>query len=214
MRARLYVQPAGVALTFDDGPDPRFTPAVLDALAEHGAPATFFLVGRHVRQHPALVRRIASAGHTIGSHTFDHIPASQLNHKALSSQVADGKDAVEQVTGESCRYFRPPRGELTVDLVRVVREQQLETWLWSVDTRDYLAETTGEQILEHVNRVSPGGVVLLHDGLADRAVGSDPDRSRTVAAVPGILEILRTRGLAPLAVSTPATAPGHASEGT
>ena len=197
LRPRREVEPPFVALTFDDGPDPTFTPQVLQVLADHDARATFFLVGRQVRARPDIVRAVVAAGHVLGSHTYDHLPARGLSAREVERQVVDGRDAVEQVTGNPCTLFRPPRGELTLDLVRVVRRLRLETWLWTVDTKDYLVDTSTEDIIASALRVRAGGTLLLHDGLADSAPGSDPDRSRTVAALPAVLADLQKRGLHP-----------------
>src|SRR5262245_23119202 len=101
-----------VRLTFDDGPDPRFTPLVLDALAELGATATFYCVGRRALRWPALVQRIAADGHAIGSHTMTHPDLATLDPLAAIGEVRRGRRAVEQALGEPVRRFRAPFGRL------------------------------------------------------------------------------------------------------
>jgi peptidoglycan/xylan/chitin deacetylase (PgdA/CDA1 family) len=189
--------PPQVALTFDDGPDPKYTPRLLDILAGLDVTATFFFVGRRAEQHPEIVLRALEDGHAIGSHTYAHIPASQLDRHRLLEEIRAGREVIEQVTGQPCVLFRPPRGEVTLELARIVRRLDLQTWLWSVDTRDFLAATTVQDILVRVSRVEHGGSLLLHDGLADEADGSDPNRSRTLTAVPEIIDLLHSKGLSP-----------------
>ncbi len=172
-----------VALTFDDGPFPSTTPALLAAL--DGVRATFFLWGEHAAAHPALVRDIAAAGHVIGNHTWTHPYLTGLSPEARDQEVRRTQDLLVSLTGVRPVLFRPPYGD-TDDAVRATAAGHgLTEVLWTVDTRDWAGAATDE-IVAAADRVVPGGVVLMHEG-----------RPATVAAVPRILAALAARGLRP-----------------
>ncbi|WIX99585.1 polysaccharide deacetylase family protein [Amycolatopsis mongoliensis] len=172
-----------VALTFDDGPYPSTTPALLAAL--DGVRATFFLWGEHAAEHPALVRAIAAAGHVIGNHTWTHPHLTGLSAENRDQEVRRTQDLLVSLTGARPVLFRPPYGD-TDDAVRATAAGHgLTEVLWTVDTRDWAGAATDE-IVAAADRVEPGGVVLMHEG-----------RPETVAAVPRILSALAARGLRP-----------------
>jgi peptidoglycan/xylan/chitin deacetylase (PgdA/CDA1 family) len=174
-----------VALTFDDGPYPSTTPALLAALG--GVRATFFLWGEHAAAHPALVREIAAAGHVIGNHTWTHPYLTGLSPEARDQEVRRTQDLLVSLTGVRPVLFRPPYGD-TDDAVRATVSSVshgLTEVLWTVDTRDW-AGASADDIVAAAGRADPGGVVLMHEG-----------RPATVEAVPRILADLTTRGLRP-----------------
>lgn len=172
-----------VALTFDDGPYPSTTPALLAAL--DGVRATFFLWGEHAAAHPALVRDIAAAGHVIGNHTWTHPHLTGLSAEARDQEVRRTQDLLVSLTGVRPSLFRPPYGDTAPSVARTAADHGLTEVLWTVDTRDWAGASTDE-IVAAADRVEPGGVVLLHEG-----------RPATVAAVPRILAALAARGLRP-----------------
>ncbi len=172
-----------VALTFDDGPYPSTTPALLAALG--GARATFFLWGEHAAAHPDLVRAIAAAGHAIGNHTWTHPRLTTLDAASRDREVRRTQDLLAALTGVRPVLFRPPYGDTGPDVASLVAAQGLTEVLWSVDTRDWAGASTGE-IVTAASAVEPGGVVLLHEG-----------RPATVEAVPRLLADLAARGLRP-----------------
>lgn len=194
-RRALARETNAVALTFDDGPDPQFTPQVLDVLAEHGVRATFFLVGRRVRSHPELVRRMISEGHAVGSHTWSHPRPWTIGGLATLREYRAGRRAVEDVAGRPIRLFRPPKGYLTGRIALAALAARLETWLWTLDPEDWQPGVTADQLLNRLGALGPGDVVLLHDGLEDPLAPEAEDRSATVAALPGIIATVRARGL-------------------
>lgn len=152
-----------VHLTFDDGPDPRSTPAVLDVLANHGARATFFVVGRAAQRHPDLVNRIRREGHTIGSHGYLHSHAWRTAPWSTSADLRRGIDVVADLAGEDRRRLtlRPPYGKLNVGSLRYLGAT---TAWWDVDPRDYECRS-GKEIFDRLAPdLRPGAVVLLHDG--------------------------------------------------
>ena len=184
-----------MALTFDDGPHPEFTPEVLRVLAEHDVRATFFVVGGRVREHPELVRRIRQEGHLLGSHSATHPDARRLAVRRLHADYADGRAALEEVVGDPVALFRPPNGTLDLKGAAVVRQLGLVPWLWNVDPQDWHPDTGEGDIVARCSRARAGDVVLLHDGLERPLAPRALDRGATVRALPRIIRELRERGL-------------------
>ncbi|WP_431038600.1 polysaccharide deacetylase family protein [Streptomyces sp. P6-2-1] len=175
-----------LALTFDDGPDPRWTPEVLAVLAEHGVRATFFVCGREAAKHPALLRRITDAGHLIGNHTWDHRRLTGLGHAAVEEQIARTSETVRRATGRDPAWFRAPYGEWDRAVYRLGARHGMEPLAWSVDTEDWSRPGTATLTRRVLAGARPGAVVLCHDGGGDRA--------QTVAALRHLLPRLRTAG--------------------
>lgn len=183
------------ALTFDDGPDPLYTPQVLDELARLGAVATFFVVGAKVQRHPELVRRMLAEGHHVGSHSHTHRKPWESSGRLIAADFAAGRSALERVTGTRVRLFRPPYGWLSVRTACWIRAHAPNAWIWSVDPDDWRPEATTTSIAETSERLGPGDVMLLHDGVEGPPSEVGQDRSPTVAAVARIVEGGRSRGL-------------------
>ncbi|MGV3721326.1 MAG: polysaccharide deacetylase family protein [Actinomycetota bacterium] len=177
---------AGVALTFDDGPDPVQTPRVLDALAELGARATFFVVGAQADRHPELIRRIQSDGHQLGNHTYSHFHCPELDLGGLMRQIERTDDAVEAALGLELAeplLFRPPFGELHPRQALYLAMRGRSVAFWSRDSRDYRGATAGE-IAALGATLGSRDVLLLHDRFPN-----------TVEALPTLLETLQRRGM-------------------
>jgi peptidoglycan/xylan/chitin deacetylase (PgdA/CDA1 family) len=185
----------GVALTFDDGPDPVYTPRVLDLLAERGAVATFFAVGKRAERHPELVRRIVEEGHALGSHSWSHREPGELSSRELARDYRAGRRAVEAAAWRDTPLFRPPKGLWNARTALVTRTAGMRTWLWTVDTEDYRPGIEAGEITERGAAVAGGGVILLHDGIELALAPEAEDRSATVAALPELIERIRARGL-------------------
>lgn len=151
------------AVTFDDGPHPEVTPQVLDVLAEFGAVATFFLLGREAQRHPDLVARIVAEGHAVGSHTFNHSDLHRVPAKVAMADIKAGREAVEQAVGRATALFRPPHGHLTVNVGARLRRDDWRTWLWSVDSYDWKGDATAAAVHAAASRARAGDVVLFHD---------------------------------------------------
>lgn len=182
-----------VAITFDDGPHPTGTPAVMEILAAHGAKATFFLVGERVRAEPALARELVAAGHAVALHCNRHRNALRLSGRALREDIERAQATIDDVTGVQCTRQRAPYGIYTPAFVREVRAAGLAPWLWSQWGRDWRRRATAESITHDATATLTGGdVVLLHDGDDYSASGS---HERTVAALGGILDAAESRNL-------------------
>jgi peptidoglycan/xylan/chitin deacetylase (PgdA/CDA1 family) len=193
---RLVVRGTGrrpeMALTFDDGPDPEFTPKVLDILREHGARATFFLVGLGANAHPELVERIVAEGHGVGNHTWSHPYLPDLSRDEMLRQLDATGAAIAQVTGDPPGLMRPPYGSRTPDVLRWIRGQDLTTVLWDVDVGDW-AGPPAPNVVAGAAAAWAGSIVLMHD--------AGGDRTGTVTALPTILARLEARGLTSVPVA-------------
>jgi peptidoglycan-N-acetylglucosamine deacetylase len=175
-----------VALTFDDGPDPEHTPALLDALAELHAPATFFVLGKQVEAHPDLARRIAREGHELGNHTYSHRYLPLQRSKAVARELTATDLVIERATGIVPTLARPPYGGRSPRNVRVFDRSGKRTVLWDVNSFDWEGKTAHEIVDRVLSRVRPGSIILLHEARS----GGDT----TVEAVRLLVPALRERG--------------------
>lgn len=185
-----------VALTFDDGPDPEYTPVILDALAKQDAKATFFLVGKKAAAHPDLVRRILAEGHEIGNHTLHHRHAWLTIPGLVKGEINGSAEVLQGITGEPVHYFRPPWGMFNLFTYRVARKSQAVV-LWNVEVRDWAGESTPESITKEVLAAAkPGAIIDLHD-----SGGAPGAPARTAAALPAVIIGLRDKGLEPVTLT-------------
>jgi len=195
----------GVALTFDDGPHPQGTPAVMEALAAARATATFFVVGEQAERRPALVAELVAAGHEVALHGHRHRNAMRVGARALAADLDRGAAVVEDAAGAPVARHRPPYGIYTRTALELVRARGWETVLWSRWGKDWRRLTTPERIARRATgQAAAGDVLLLHD--ADYYSSRDSWR-RTAAAVPRVLEELEARGLRASSLARPAGAP-------
>jgi peptidoglycan/xylan/chitin deacetylase (PgdA/CDA1 family) len=165
----------GVALTFDDGPNPRTTPRILATLREQDVKATFFVVGSQVEKHPDLLRQIVEEGHVIGNHTYDHANLSKLSTEQMRKELQSTQEAVDKALGyhHEMKIMRPPYGEPYFDgsdalpaFRKVVRQEQLFPVIWTIDTQDYLMADDPRGIVKTVasqDKAERDQVVLMHD---------------------------------------------------
>jgi peptidoglycan/xylan/chitin deacetylase (PgdA/CDA1 family) len=168
-----------IALTYDDGPDPERTPGVLDALAEAGAAATFFVLVDRAEQHPDLIRRIAADGHEIGLHGEDHTRLTTLPIWQALRSIRRGKRRLEELTGQPVKLFRPAYGAQTVAQAVGTRASGLEVVLWTAWARDWEEALTAEVAARSFSALHTGGFLLLHDSMGDvSGHGSGPTFDR------------------------------------
>ena len=183
----------GVALSFDDGPHPQGTPAVLETLREAGALATFFLAGEQVERRPALVAEIVAAGHRVELHCHRHRNQLRLTPRSLLDDAERAKAAIEDAGGQEVHDYRPPYGIFSAAGLRAIRGRGWRPVLWSQWGRDWRSDATPRSIAARATSdVRAGDVLLLHDADYYSAPGS---WIRTAGALPIILETLETRGL-------------------
>jgi len=179
-----------VALTFDDGPNPRYTPRLLDMFAAKGITATFFVVGRRARRFPELVKAAHDAGHEIGNHGDHHVPLSVLPPPLLRREIRACGELIASIVGRRPRFLRPPMGWFNDAVLSTVRELGYQPVVGSIHPRD--SRRPGrDAIIEHVRRrVEPGAVIILHDGGWRLGV----DRSQTIEAVDVLTDELLAAG--------------------
>ena len=184
---------AGVALTFDDGPHPEGTPAVLEVLAAAEARATFFLIGEQVERRPHLAARIVAEGHLVALHGYRHRLQLRMSRTTVAADIARGLDVVQDATGTTLAWHRPPYGIYSPAGLRAARAAGLAPLLWSRWGKDWRRFTTPSRITGRATRgVIGGDVILLHD--AD-FYSSRQSHRRTVAALEPLLTELKRRKL-------------------
>ena len=159
-----------LALTFDDGPNPAWTPQLLDTLAEYDIKASFFLMGSRAQEQPALVRKMVDAGHLIGNHSWSHPNLARSVASKVRRELTQTKDVLEQITGGPVKYFRPPFGARRPVVFRIARELGMKVVLWNAMTSDW-SEPSGDQIasalMEKIDGLERRGCaanIVLHDG--------------------------------------------------
>jgi peptidoglycan-N-acetylglucosamine deacetylase len=189
---------AGVALTFDDGPDPDATPAVLDALAAAGAHAVFFLIGEQVEAHPALARRVADDGHTVALHGFRHVEHDTLGTDA-GADLERGAAAIREATGVDPRLCRPPYGRFSDHSYAAAHAIGLTPVYWSAWASDWEPIPATRIAEVAIRDLVDGAILLLHDSAR---YASRPSAVPTADALPAVLAAMAARGLD--AVTVPA----------
>lgn len=153
-----------VALTFDDGPDARYTSQVLDVLKKHDVPATFFLLGARAQALPELTQRIHEEGHAIGNHSYWHPKMFEEPIGRLHWEVTQTQQVLNQIIGYEPSIFRAPYGGLTEELVEMLAEMNFSVIAWSVDSEDW-KQIPAEEIVDNVmSHMHPGAIILMHDG--------------------------------------------------
>jgi peptidoglycan/xylan/chitin deacetylase (PgdA/CDA1 family) len=179
------------ALTFDDGPTPSYTPHVLKALADADAPATFFMMGKHVARYPNLARQVAER-HEIGNHSYTHPDMSHANSTTARDELGRTHKVIEQTTKKTPVLFRPPYGRFSGALERVAAEMGYTTILWS--DRFHPASTAEKNVSRLGKIITSGFIVLCHDGF-------NSNNKKIIKALPSIIKDVRDRGVRFVGVS-------------
>lgn len=185
-----------IALTFDDVPDPRFTPQVLDALRRKNVKATFFVVGTRAKKHPDLVRRIHKEGHDIGNHSYNHPDFSKLSLYRVREQIGRAEKIIANIVGFRPKLIRPPYGEIMPSQLEWAKKMGYTVVNWDVDSSDW-RQLRSETIFRNVIRsVRPGSIVLMHAG-----GGEGQNLNGTVQAIPKLIDWLRAHNYEPVTLS-------------
>lgn len=189
-------------LTFDDGPNPEVTPDVLDALDEHDAKATFFVLTSRAQQHPELVEETLRRGHLVGLHTRTHTRLSDCSFSQLIDEVVTARKDLEEITGIPVKWFRAPYGAEGARSLPVIRYSRMKSLNWSVDTHDWKGLDASKPIGSWQDRIGAGGVALLHDVPAEDTVADDDAKGyvRKGDLTRALLEELRSRDLQPVSL--------------
>ncbi len=177
-----------VALTYDDGPHPTFTPEILRILDKYGVKATFFIVGSRAEQYPQILKDIVAKGHAIGNHTYSHPANLELETRdQVINELIKCEQVLWRIAGKRTNLFRPPKGLVNESVVKTAAEGGYKTVLWTVSAYHHDARTPEEMAKRVLSQVKPGCIILAHDGIY-------PMRWRDVAATPLIIEELRRQG--------------------
>jgi len=200
--------PGRIALTFDDGPHPQTTPAILEVLNKHEAPATFFAIGAHVQRHPTVLRDAHAAGHLIANHSYDHHYTGLFGaYPYWRAQIDKANDVIESTIGYRPALFRPPMGFKHVPMARAARDCGCAIVTWSRRGWDGLP-TTPARIIGHLNnRCVPGDIILLHDGTPTQS--AQPPRA-TAQALDTLIRNIRSQGLALVRLDEMLSRPAYA----
>lgn len=173
-----------VSLTFDDGPHPKLTPALLKILKETGVPATFFMVGSQVEKYPKVAKKVVDEGFEIGNHSYSHANLSLLTRPEIEEELRKTQELIEKATGKRPTLFRPPYGGLNKDVYDAARSENLDVVTWSVDPRDWESRSNPAQIRSRIkDHAAAGTIIILHDIHAE-----------TIEAMPGVIRMLKEAG--------------------
>ncbi len=175
-----------IALTFDDGPLPGKTEAILDVLRENGVRATFFMIGSQVEENPELAKRVGDEGHEIGNHTFTHDGIRTKTKKELCREIEKTEAAIAEACGKKTLLFRPPTGWCSATVSAAAKENGYEIVMWSVDTEDWQGRSAEKIISTVLKTVRPGAIILMHDGIYRK--------SHTAEALSVLIPRLREEG--------------------
>lgn len=172
-----------IALTFDDGPHPAFTPKLLAILKKFNAKATFFVVGEKAQQYPNLVRQELAAGHNVGNHTYHHVNLTRIPTDYVPIEIKACGDALKDITGKAPHLFRPPGGDYDKDVAMGVTSLGYTMVLWTDDPGDYASPGDKVIMTRLLQKVNNGGIILIHDGI-----------QQTIDILPQILQYLQDKG--------------------
>lgn len=190
---RLHTDEKVVALTFDDGPSSAWTPKILDELKRAKIKATFFMLGEHVARYPEIARRVAQEGHEIENHSYTHHVLIYYKMDELEREIKDAQDIIRKVTGQTTKFFRPPKAWLTGREKKEIQRLGYKTVLWTLNSKDWVT-FHAKQIRGYILRyIQPGDIILFHDsgGVFTTEGG---DRKQTVKTIFRLAEQLKERG--------------------
>ncbi|MFA4889807.1 MAG: polysaccharide deacetylase family protein [Candidatus Omnitrophota bacterium] len=189
-----------VALTFDDGPSPKWTPLVLAELKRAGVKATFFMLGDHVAKYPEVAKMVQEQGHEIANHSYSHHVLIYYKTEELDKELIDTQEAIQKATGVSVKYFRPPKAWLTSKEKKRVKELGYKIILWSLNSKDWVTFDDKYIINFIIRNIRPGDIILFHDsgGVFSTEGG---DRSETVSTIFRLVERLREIGFEPVTIT-------------
>lgn len=184
-----------VCLTFDDGPDPRYTPRILDILAEHQCKASFFVPGEAVERWPRLAGRIVEEGHVLGSHSYRHRRGWTMSAVTIRGELERSLQLLERIAGQPPRWFRPPHGNRHRLMLDEALRLGMETVLWSCSAIDWGLLGYKAGVKRRLQSMKAGDIVLMHDG---KRRFNRPDV--TASVLPGILSLMKERGITPISL--------------
>ncbi len=189
-----------VALTFDDGPSPEWTPKILEVLKENNVKATFFMLGKHVKAYPQIARMVVKQGSEVGNHTYNHMVIFNSGAVKLENEIRDTEKAIKEATGVTPVLMRPPKGWVTDKDKKLINKLGYETILWSLNSKDWVSFDDKYIVKFLMGRIKPGDIILFHDSGGVFATEGG-DRQETIKAVKTLVEKLKAKGFIVTTVS-------------
>lgn len=182
-----------VVLTFDDGPSPIWTTKILDELKKANIKATFFMIGHHVRKYPDVARRVAQEGHTIGNHGYAHSVMLYYTPAEIEEEIKYTEYVIREITGQTTKYFRPPKAWLRKKIKEKVKSMNYETVLWSLNSKDWVS-FNHKSIARYISKnIKNGDILLFHDS-GNVATTEGGNRRQTVKTISLLARMLREKG--------------------
>ncbi len=175
-----------IALTFDDGPHPVYTEKILDILKEEDVIASFFMIGSNVAYYPQIAKRVASAGHEIGNHSYTHPHIKEITNEFLTEEIQKTDEILVRLGIPKPTLFRPPQGGCPADFMNVLKSTGKSAVLWNVDTRDWEHKSVEEILAVVQNSLRGGDIILFHDAVSGE--------STTIPAIKKLIPLLKTEG--------------------
>jgi len=179
-----------IAITFNDGPNPEVTPALLKILKAHQISATFFLIGREALSHVDLAKQLVEEGHVVGNHTMNHVKCSEESERELFRQIQDAQDAIRFASGEEALWFRPPYGDFDEAQLHLPSQNGLSTVYWSLKIKDGDHDTADGIVKKVESSLAPGAILSLHE-----------NSSKLMEAMEPILQAIQSADLKPVTLS-------------
>lgn len=182
-----------VALTFDDGPSPVWTPKILDELKKANIKATFFMVGHHVQKYPEIAKRVASDGHIIANHGYAHSVILYYTPAEIEEEIKYTEYVIKQATGQTTQFFRPPKSWLRKNIKNAIKSMGYDIVLWSRNSKDWVG-FPHHWIVKHIAKnIQNGDILLFHDSGSITSVEGG-DRTQTVKSIGLLTKILKDKG--------------------
>lgn len=189
-----HIKDKYIALTFDDGPSPFWTPKILDELKKYNIKATFFMVGSHAEKYPEIVKRAADEGHEIGNHTYLHHVLIYYTNDELRLEIKHTEDIIYNITGKRTDLFRPPKGWLTKQEKKYIKSLGYKIILWTLNSKDWVTFFSNKYIIHNIiKNVQPGDIILFHDSGGTFSL-REGDRSNTLRVISKLIKELQAKG--------------------
>ncbi len=190
---RIKTHEKKVAITFDDGPSPIWTPLILDELKKAQVKATFFMIGHHVQKYPEVARRVAEEGHSIGNHGYAHTVIFYYTPAEIEEEIKYTEHVIREITGVTTKIFRPPKAWVRPHIKKKIFEMGYQVVLWSLNSKDWVMYHHLSMVNFITSRIRGGDIILFHDsGSVVSLEGGD--RSQTVRAIQLLVEKLKGKG--------------------
>ncbi len=190
---RIKTKEKKVAITFDDGPSPVWTPLILDELKKAGVKATFFMIGHHVQKYPEVAKRVVQEGHSIGNHGYAHTVILYYTPAEIEEEIKYTEHVIREITGYSTNIFRPPKAWVSPVLKEKIKSMGYEIILWSLNSKDWVNFNYKSMVSFIMRRVKGGDIILFHDS-GNVISHEGGNRSQTVKAVGLLVSELKEKG--------------------